>query len=144
MVLSYDYSNRNRGWRRTNAPPLRAISMAMAVRRCHTEHISQCSMTSASPEATGRRHWATTRSILPRRQGNSKRNDDATTHFDGHFNGRGDAAVLYPAHHPRWRRFVAFTKATKHHHWASTRSDSINRTRQHQLFLQFHREKGSS
>jgi hypothetical protein len=25
----------------------------------------------------------------------------------------------------RWRRFVAFTKATKRHHWTSTHSDSI-------------------
>jgi hypothetical protein len=41
--------------------------MAMAVRRCNTERIAQCSMTNASPEATGRRHRATTRSISPRR-----------------------------------------------------------------------------
>ena len=67
MVLSYDYSNQNRRQRWTNAPLSRAISMAMVVRRCHTERISQCSMTRASLEATGRRHWATTRSILPRR-----------------------------------------------------------------------------
>jgi len=66
MVLSYDYSNRNRRRRRTNAPPPRAILMAMAVRRCHMERISQCSMTRASSEATGCRHWVTTRSVLPR------------------------------------------------------------------------------
>ncbi len=41
-----------------------------------------------------------------------------------------------------WRRFVAFIKATKPHHRASTRSDSINVTRQCQLFWLFHREKG--
>ena len=63
MVLSYNYSNRNRQQWQTNAPPLWAICMAMAVRRCNT----QCSMTNASPEATGRRHRATTRSISPRR-----------------------------------------------------------------------------
>ena len=66
MVLSYNYSNRNRQQWRTNAPPLRAICMVMAVRRCNTERIAQCSMTNASPEATGRRHRATTRSISPR------------------------------------------------------------------------------
>ena len=33
MVLSYDYSNQNRRRRQTNAPPSRAISIAMAVRR---------------------------------------------------------------------------------------------------------------
>ena len=40
MVLSYDYSSQIR-WRwRINAPPLWAISMAMAVRPCNTERIS--------------------------------------------------------------------------------------------------------
>jgi hypothetical protein len=29
----------------------------------------------------------------------------------------------YTAHITRWRRFVAFIKATKHHHWTSTRSN---------------------
>ena len=42
----------------------------------------------------------------------------------------------------RWRRFVAFIKATKRHHWVSTRSDSINVTCQHRLFWLFHCEKG--
>jgi len=42
----------------------------------------------------------------------------------------------------RWRRFVAFIKATKRHHQASTRSDSINVTRQHRLIPTFHCEKG--
>jgi len=37
---------------------------------------------------------------------------------------------------------VAFIKATKRRHWASTRSDSINVTRQRQLFWLFHHEKG--
>ena len=58
MVFSYDYSSRNRWQRRTNVPPSRAISMAMAVRRCDTERKARCSMTRASPEATERRHRA--------------------------------------------------------------------------------------
>ena len=41
----------------------------------------------------------------------------------------------------RWRRFVAFIKATKWHHRARTRSNSIKGTRQSQLFWTFHREK---
>ncbi len=45
IVLSYNYSNQNKRWRRTDAPPLRAISMGMAVCWCNTERISQCSMT---------------------------------------------------------------------------------------------------
>ena len=67
MVLSYDYSSQIRRRWRTNAPPLRAKLMAMVVRRCNMERIAQCSMIRASPEATGCCHWATTRSVLPRR-----------------------------------------------------------------------------
>ena len=76
MDLSYDYSNQNRQRRRSNAPPSRAISMAMAVRRCDSERITRCSMTRASPEATGLCHWATTCSVLlrqpPGRQSNQR------------------------------------------------------------------------
>ena len=42
----------------------------------------------------------------------------------------------------RWRRFMAFIKATKRRHQASTRSDITNRTRQRQLILTFHCDKG--
>jgi len=65
FVLSYDYSNRNRRRGQTNAPPLRAIFMVIVVSRCHTDFISQCSMTRALLEATGCHHWATIRSVLP-------------------------------------------------------------------------------
>jgi len=79
MVLSYDYTSQNRRRRRTNAPPLRAISIAMAVRQCNTEHITQCSMTRALPEATGCCHRATTRYVLPRRpQGQQSTNNNGT------------------------------------------------------------------
>jgi hypothetical protein len=39
--------------------------MAMAVRQSNKDSIAQCGMSKATPEATGRRHWATTRSVLP-------------------------------------------------------------------------------
>jgi hypothetical protein len=68
MVLSYEYAKRNRRRRRTNAPLLWAISMAMVRRWSDTFCIAQCSMSSATPEATGRHHRGrTTRSVLPRR-----------------------------------------------------------------------------
>ena len=41
----------------------------------------------------------------------------------------------------QWRRFVAFVKATKHHHRMSACSDIPNRTRQLRLFRTFHHEK---
>ena len=48
----------------------------------------------------------------------------------------------YTAHIAGWGRFVAFIKATKHHHRTSTRSDIIKGTRQVRLIWTFHREKG--
>ena len=49
----------------------------------------------------------------------------------------------YTARIARWRRFMAFIKATKCRHWASTRSDITNRTRHRGLILTtVHREKG--
>jgi len=39
--------------------------------------------------------------VAARATAKGKRNDDATcTHFAGHFDGRGDAAVQYCTHHP--------------------------------------------
>jgi hypothetical protein len=62
------------------------------------------------------------------RQGDSKLNNDA--------NVSTLLAVLmavvvrpyYTARIAQWRRFMAFLKATKYRHRASTRSDSINQT----------------
>ena len=49
---------------------------------------------------------------------------------------------FYIARIARWRWSRAFIKATKHCHRASTRSNSINRRCQRQLFLQLYCEKG--
>jgi hypothetical protein len=43
------------------------IWMATAMRRSNTDGITQCSMSSATPEATGHQHQVTTCSILPQR-----------------------------------------------------------------------------
>ena len=47
----------------------------------------------------------------------------------------------YTPHITQWRTFVAFLKATKHRHRASTHSDIIKGTRQRSLFRTFHCEK---
>ena len=47
----------------------------------------------------------------------------------------------YTTHIARWRRFVAFIKATKRHHRTSTRSDIIKGTHPLRLFRTFHREE---
>ena len=67
MVLSYDYAKQNRQRRRTNAPPLRAIPMAMVGRWSCTCGIARCSMSKATLESTGYCHPASTCSVSPRR-----------------------------------------------------------------------------
>ena len=125
IVLSYDYSSRNRRRRRTNVPPLRAISMAMAVRRCNTEHITRYSMTRASPEATECRHRATTRSVSPRRPPKQQQTKWRCKIHPPLLAILMYAVVrrYYTAHIAWCQWFVAFLKAAKRHHPASTRSD---------------------
>ena len=144
MVLGYDYSNRNRRRRRTNAPPLQAISMAMAVRRCDTERIARWRRSRDFIKATKLCHRATTCSVLPRRPpGTQSTQRWATCPPPLLAISMAVAMRQYnTARIAQWRRFMAFVKATKRHHPASTGSDSINRTRQRRLLLLFHREKG--
>ena len=121
----------------------RAILMAKRTHWSNTERISWFSMTRASLEATGRHHQATTCSVSPwwppGRQSTKQQ------------------CKMYPLCWPffwplrrydtvcitQWRRFMAFIKATKHHHQVSTHSDITNQTHQHlSLFLLFHHENG--
>ena len=142
MVHSYDNSSQNRRWRWTNVPPLRAILMAMAVRRCDTERIARCSMTRASPEATECHHQATTRYVLRRRPPVWQSTQRLCKIYP--FADRLTVIAMRRYYNERiagWRRFMAFIKATKCHHWASTRSVSIKRTRQSRLFRTFHHKK---
>ncbi len=124
MVLSYDYINWNRRRRRTNAPPLQANMMAMAVHQSDTVSIDRRMKSRAFIKAAQHRHQVTTRSVLPGgHQGDSKQNKNAKY-----------PPLCWPfwwpwwcagntAHITQWRWFVAFLKATKHRHWASTHSD---------------------
>ena len=127
MVLRYDYINRNRWRRRTNAPPSLAISMAMAVRWCDTACISRWRRSSAFIEATKRRHRATTRSVLPRRPPGRQQTVRRCKMNPLCWSLQWPWRCADTTHVTRWRRFVAFIKATKRRHRASTRSDSINR-----------------
>ena len=116
MVLRYDFSSWYKWQRRTNV----AFSMAMAVCRCNTERITRCSMTRASPKATGHHHPVTTCSVLPRRLPWRQSTQLKCNMYP----------ICWPFWWPyyaarvaQWRRFVAFIKATKNHHRASTRSN---------------------
>jgi hypothetical protein len=67
MAFGYGYCRRHFLQWHQNVPPLSAILMAMAVSRCDTQRIAQCSMSRATPEATGHRNWETTCSVSPQR-----------------------------------------------------------------------------
>jgi hypothetical protein len=126
-----------------NAPRPLAISMATAVRQSNTDGIAQCSMSRATPEATGRRHRATTHYVLPQRLPGQQANKQQST------NTPKIVAILMAmamrqyvtARIAQWRRFRASLEATGHCHWASIMSDNINRTWLRWFFLMFSSSK---
>jgi hypothetical protein len=60
MSFSYGYGQVQNQLCQMNAPPSRPISKALRMRRSNTDGIAQWGMSRATPEATGRRHQATT------------------------------------------------------------------------------------
>ena len=104
--------------------------------------IARCSMSRATPDATGRCHRATTCFILPHQlpgqQQTKQRCNMYSLWWLFWWPSQCGGTIACTA---QWRRFMTFTKATKRHHRASTRSNSIDRTCQHRLFWKFHREK---
>jgi hypothetical protein len=105
--------------------------MATAVRRSNTDGIAQWGMSRATPEATGRRHWATTRYILPQRPPGQQANKQQST------NTPKKVAVLMAmamrwyvtARIAQWRRSRALLEATMF--------DNINWTWLRWFFLMF-------
>jgi hypothetical protein len=136
MVLGYDYSKQKRRWRRTNAPHLPAILMAMAVRRSNTDGIAQCSMSMATPEATGRRHRATTCSVSPQQPPGQQAYKKQST------NTPAKLAILMAmamhqyvtAHIAQWRRSRTSLETTGHCQRASIMPNNIVQTWVQQLF----------
>jgi hypothetical protein len=109
-----------------NAPCPPAISMATAVRRSNRDGIARCGMSRATPEAAGRQHRATTRSVLPQRLPEQQANKQQST------NTPNKLAILMAMamhryvtlHITRWRRFRALLDATKCCHRASIATNS--------------------
>ncbi len=139
MVLGYDYSNQKRRWWRTNAPHPPGVLMATAVRRSNTDSIAQCGMSRATPEATGRQHWATTCSVSPQLPPGQQANKQQSTNTS-----RKQAVLMAMAMRryvtaliPQWRRSRASLEATGRHHWASIMSDNINWTWVRRFFYVF-------
>jgi hypothetical protein len=143
MVLDYDYSKQKRRWRRTNAPYPPAVSMATAVRQSNTDGIARCGMSMATPEATGRRHRATTCSVLPQQPPGQQAYKQQST------NTPAKLAILMAmamrqyvtGRIAQWRRSRASLEATGHHQRASIMPDNIVRTWLRRLFLMFSSSK---
>ncbi len=142
MVLNYGYCGWwNQQWHQ-HVPPLLAVSMAMAVCQCNTKRIAQCSMSRATPEATGHQHWATTCSVLPQRPPGQQANKQQSTNTPTKL-----AVLMAMAMHryitaciAQWRRSRASLEATGSCHWASIMSDNINWTWLWQFFWCFYRQ----
>ncbi len=121
MLFSYGYGRwKKRQWHQ-NAPPLRPILKAVRMRRSNTDGIAQCGMSGATPEATGRQHWATTCSVLPQQL------PEQQAYKQQSANTPAKMAILMAmamrryvtACIPQWRRSRPSLEATGHHHRAS-------------------------
>ena len=135
MVLSYNYAKQYRRRRHTNAPPLRAISMAMVRRWSDTFGFTRCSMSRANRKPLD----ATIgRLLAPYCLGRQPEQQQTK---------RGCKCVhCWPFWWPlqctcNIPRASPFTKATKHRHRVSTHSNIKKGTHQLRLFRTFHREK---
>jgi hypothetical protein len=114
--------------------------MAMVVRWCDTKRIAQCSMSRATPEATGCRHWVTTHSVLPQRPPGQQANKQQSTNTPKKVAMFMAVAVhqYYTARIARWRRSRALLEATGRCHRASITSDNITPDMAMMVFLCFH------
>ncbi len=97
------------------------------MRRSKTDGIARCGMSRATPEATGRWHWATTCSILPQRPPGQHANKQQSTNTP-----KKVAMFMAAAVHQyntvriaQWKRSRALLEATGCHRWVSIMSNNI-------------------
>jgi hypothetical protein len=113
--------------------------MATAVHRSNTDGIAQCGISRATPEATGRRHRATTRSVSPQQPPGQQAYKQQSK------NTPAKMAILkamamrryVTTRIARWRRSRASLEATGRCHWASIAANSCNRSSLPCFFLVF-------
>ncbi len=143
MLFSYGYWwwQNWRWWMNAPCPP--AVLMATAVRRSNTGGIARCGMSRATPEATGRRHWATTHYVSPQRLPGQQANKQQSTHTP-----KKVAILMAMAMRgyvttciAQWRRSRASLEATGRRHQASIMSNNINQTWLRWCFLMFSSSK---
>jgi hypothetical protein len=113
--------------------------MAVAVRRSNTDGIARCGMSRATPEATGRRHWATTHSILPQQPPGQQANKQLSTDTPTKLAILMAVAMrrYVTARIAQWRRSRASLEATGRHHRASIMSNNIKQTWLRRFFSMF-------
>ncbi len=141
MVFGYGYCRWPKQWWYQHVPPTLAILMAMAVCRCNTKCIAQCSMSRVTQEATGCRQQATTCSVLPQWLPGQQANKQQSTNIPKKVVMLMAAAVRrYNTGITQWRRSTALLEATGCCHRASIMSDNIHWTWLRLFFWCFHRQ----
>ncbi len=142
MVFGYGYCWWPKQQWYQHVPLTLAVLMAMAVRRCNTKCIAQCSMSRATPEATGRCHRATTCSILPQQLPGQQAKKQQSTNTPTKVAMLMAAAVrrYNTVRIAQWRRSRALLEATERRHRASIMSNNINWIWLRRFFLCFHRQ----
>ncbi len=123
----------------TNAPHPPAVLITMAVRRSNTDGIAQCGMSRATPEATGRRHRATTHSLSPQRPPGQQANKQQSIKTPKKLATLMAMAMRrnVTAHIAWWRRFEALLEAIKCHHRVSIAANRHNWSWMCLFFLSF-------
>jgi hypothetical protein len=109
--------------------------MATAVRRSNTDGIPRCGISRATLEATGHRHWVTTRSVLPQRPPGQQANKQQSTNIPKKLAVLMAMAMrrYVTTHIARWRRFRALLDG----HRVSIAADSCNRSCMCRFFTRF-------
>ncbi len=141
MLFSYGYGQWQNQWWHQNAPLSRPVLKALRMRRSNTDGIAQCGMSRATLEATGCRHWATTRSVLTQRRPEQQANKQQSTNTPKKVAMLMAAAVRWynTACIAQWRRSRASLEATGRCHQVSIMSNNINQTWLRCFFWCFHR-----
>ncbi len=123
-----------------NAPCPPTVLMATAVHRSNTDGIAWSSMSRATQEATGRRHRATTCSVLPQRPPGQQANKQQSTNAPKKVAQLMAMAMrrYVTVHISQWRRFRALLYATKCHHQANIAAISRQCNKKLRFFWIFH------
>ena len=114
-------------------------STAELMCRYNATYITQRREFMATPEATGSRHWASIRTVLPRRTTGfacRQKNDEKTSYLPAI--SLAVAVRRYDTKRiAQWRGTRATPEATGCRHWASIAANRMNRSRKSRFFLSF-------